>query len=248
MTVTSCAIPGHRGNRPGGSSVVFKSGLRPVWCSGLRAGELVDAHADNGSRSDFAFAISVQHKFGFLVADYGLRLIEAGETRVRYQSDRRFVGVYHDRFSYEVDVEVGRWVEVRGVRKEDRFPISHVLALVRRPKSLERARMATTAEQASRELHRLALLFAEHVTPMLLGTDSVFDEMGAANAARFTAYMEDMRASDLRARADEAWRRRDLVAVVLAYAEFERELTTVSLRPSERARLAYARKHGERPH
>ena len=203
---------------------------------------------DSGSRSDLAFAISAQDKFGFLVVDFGLRLIEAGDTWVRYESDRRFVNVDHGRLSYEVGVEVGRWIEVHGVRKEDLFPISYVLAIGDRAKPLERIRTATTAAQVSRELHRLALLFREHVTPLLLDGDGLFDEMSADNAARSTAYLEDMRAAVLRARADEAWRRRDLVAVVLAYTEIERELTTVSLHASERARLDYSRKHSERPH
>src|SRR3982074_3349077 len=77
-----------------------------------------------------------------------------------------------------------------GVRKEDLFPISHVLALGDRAKPLERIRTATTAAQVSGELHRLALLFREHVTPLLLGGDGLFDEMSADNAARSTAYLE----------------------------------------------------------
>jgi hypothetical protein len=38
----------------------------------------------------------------------------------------------------------------------------------------------------------------------------------------------------------------DLDAVLLAYTEIDRELVTVTLRGSERARLEYARKHSER--
>jgi hypothetical protein len=91
----------------------------------------------------------------------------------------------------------------------------------------------------------LARWTREFALPLLTNGDDLFDRMSELNSARSEAHLEGIRASGLRARADEAWKRRDLETVVLAYTEIDRELATVELRASERARLDYARKHRE---
>lgn len=198
-------------------------------------------------RAQFEFASLAKAEFSFLPVDFGLHLTEDGETRVRYESQRRFVHVYHARRSYEVGVEVGRWIEVDGELKEQFFPLVQLLAVEAGESQLGRIRTATDRGQLARELHRLASLLRARATPLLRNGDDLFDQMSELNSALSTSYLENMRASRLRARADEAWRQKDLAAVVLAYTEIERELTTVPLHESERARLKYAEKHRAYP-
>lgn len=81
------------------------------------------------------------------------------------------------------------------------------------------------------------------MTPLLTDGDDLFEAMSELNTVLSESYLEGIRAARLRARADDAWRRRDLETVLLAYSEIERELVTVTLRASERGRLDYARKH-----
>lgn len=198
-------------------------------------------------RAQFEFASLAKAEFSFLSADFGLQLVEEGETRVRYESRRRFVNVYHARGSYQVGVEVGRWVEVDGELREGLFPLVHLLAVDAGEGELDRIRTAIDRDQLARELHRLAALLKARAKPLLTNGDDLFDRMSELNSALSNTYLEGIRASRLRARADEAWRQKDLETMALAYSEIERDLTTVSLRGSERARLEYAKKHGVYP-
>lgn len=198
-------------------------------------------------RAQFEFASLAKAEFSFLAADFGLRVVEESETRVRYESQRRFVNVYHARGSYQVGVEVGRWVEIDEEPREDLFPLVYLLAVEAGEHKLGRGRTATNRDQLVRELQRLASLLEARVMPLLADGDDLFDRMSELSSALSSSYLEGIRASRLRARASEAWRQNDLEAVMLAYMEIERELTTVSLRGSERTRLEYAKKHGSYP-
>jgi hypothetical protein len=211
------------------------------------AGRVIEMSAAVSPRAQFEFASLAKAEFSFLTADFGLQLVEEGETRVRYESQRRFVNVYHARGSYQVGVEVGRWIEVDGELREGLFPLVHLLAVEAGESQLDRIRTATDRDQLARELHRLASLLKARATPLLTNGDDLFDRMSELNSALSNTYLEGIRASRLRARADEAWRQKDFETVALAYTEIERELTTVSLHGSERARLEYAKKHGAYP-
>jgi hypothetical protein len=210
------------------------------------AGRVIEMSAPVSPRAQFEFVSLAKAEFSFLSADFGLQLVEQGETRVRYESQRRFVNVYHARGSYQVGVEVGRWIEVDGELREGLFPLVYLLAVEAGESQLDRIRTATDRDQLARELHRLASLLKPRAAPLLTNGDDLFDRMSELNSALSNTYLEGIRASRLRARADDAWKRRDLGTVLLAYTEIDRELATVTLRGSERARLEYARKHSER--
>lgn len=199
------------------------------------------------ARAQLGFASVVPEEFSFLL-ELGFRLVELSDTLARYETERRRVRVFHGRGSYELGVEVGRLIEIDGVSREQAFPLRAVVALWSDPADVGfGGTSATSAAAVRRFLGRLAGWTRQFALPLLVDGDDLFDQLSAGNAARADAQRDELRASRLRSRADEAWRRRDLHAVLLAYTEIERELTTVSLRASERARLDYARKHSEHP-
>ena len=179
--------------------------------------------------------------FGFL-ADRGFTLVEAAEDLLRYASEHRFVNVYFARDSYNVGVEVGRWIDVEGQVVEQLFPIVYLVAVRSGATELDRIRSATDRGQLERELERLAEVLRANLDPLLAG-DDVFEQMNELSISLSQRYTEGIRASRLRARAEEAWSRKDLATVALSYAEIAKELPTVSLRPSELARLRYAEEH-----
>jgi hypothetical protein len=194
-------------------------------------------------RRDFEFVALATALFAFL-PDSGLALAEVDESRVRFASLGRFVNVYHGRDSYEVGVEVGRWIEVDDQAVEQLFPLVYLLAVQSGETELDRIRSATDRGQLERELGRLASLLKGNLAP-LLTDEQIFDQMTELSASLSQRYTEGIRATRLRERAEEAWSRKDLATVMLSYAEIEQELPTVSLRASERARLKYTQEHAE---
>ena len=199
-----------------------------------------------GSRVALGFESCAAVEFNFLESVFGLRIMARNETRVRYESTTRFVNVFHGSFSYEIGVELGRWVTIDGVSVEQSFPIQSILSMCNQGRQLDKALTATTSAQVVLSLKRLARLTSKYARSLLADGDALFEELSTANAKWSQEYLEGIRASRLRATADEAWQHGDLRAVTLAYTEIDSELDKISLRPSERARLQYAQKHGDR--
>jgi hypothetical protein len=195
-------------------------------------------------REAFDLAGAAHAEFSFLT-DYGLELVEQGPLSVRYQSSRRLVDISHGRLDYIVGVEVGRWIDAHGVLTEEASVLEVVVAALAGDEEPEKMQAATTPEQLSRQLHRLAQVLRP-LAPALLGNgDASFDRIREYSSAYSTASYEKGRATYLRSRADEAWHRKDFEAVIAVYGEITRELSTVTLSESERARLAYAHKQAQ---
>jgi hypothetical protein len=99
---------------------------------------------------------------------------------------------------------------------------------------------ATDAQLLRKFVRQLGGWTRRFAAPLLSDGDQEFDELSEINARRAESHREALRASRLRAKAGEAWQRRDFGTVLNAYSEIEAELPTVELKPSERARLRYA--------
>lgn len=193
-------------------------------------------------RSRLGFAAAVSEEFGFLPG-LGFRVAERTDTLVRYETGRRFVRVFHGRGSYELGVEIGRWVDIDGELREQFFPLRDVIARQADLAEVGYGGLAATDAQLVRKfVHQLGGWTRQFAVPLLSDGDQEFDKLSEINARRAESHREALRASRLRARAAEAWRRRDFGTVLNAYSEIEAELPTVELKPSERARLRYALK------
>lgn len=196
--------------------------------------------APGPDRGRLGFATVAPEQFSFLLG-LGFALTELSDTIARYESNRRLVRVFHGRGSYELGVEIGRWIEVDGVSREQAFPLRDVVALRRDPAEAGfGGTSATTAESVRKFVALLAGWTREFAGPLLSDGDQLFDQLSESNAARGQAERDELRASRLRARADEAWQRKDFGRVVNAYSEIESELPAVALKASERGRLDYA--------
>lgn len=203
--------------------------------------------ASGADRSGLGFDDAVVKQFVFLES-FGLFVTRSEPTFVRYESEERFVNVFHGRLSYEIGVEVGRWVDVDGEVVVEQFSLAYLDAI--RPGeagSSVRGLTAVSREQVARFVAQFAV-WAEVLLPEALSpsSDRVFAELQTELTRQSALDWQGYRAGVLRELAIAAWQDGDFHSVVLAYKEVVEELPVVSLRPSELKRLRYAeRRVGE---
>lgn len=80
-------------------------------------------------REKLQFAESVQRSFGFLVDEFGFRVVSSLSTYVRYEKEDLFINVWHGPGSYAVGVEIGRLRKLKGENYEEWFPLDEVIAI-----------------------------------------------------------------------------------------------------------------------
>jgi len=192
------------------------------------------------ARAHLDFPTAARTRFGFLL-DLGFKEVKAEPTYLRFERYDMFIEVFHGRASYELGVEFGRWVRVEDDVVEQKFHLVDALPVFA-PDVDFVARTATSREQVARfveELADQARLVAER---MSRGVTDAFDRISEAVATSSDEYLDGLRATRLRGRADDAWHRKDFASVVEAYEEIDSELNAVELRESEAKRLSYARR------
>ncbi len=195
-------------------------------------------------RERLEFESSVLKSFRFLVVDYGYTVAEAKSTFVRYEKDDLFVNVYQGRGSFEMGVEVGHWIEVRGQRVEQKFQIRDVVSVDHIPEEVGyRHYTATDAETVARFAEILARFTHDYAEPLLQGDRNAFIRVRDEVGRRARSLREEGEARALRKRAKEAFLRGDYSATEKAYLEIQNGLTSVQLKKSELKRLELARTH-----
>lgn len=196
--------------------------------------------AAGNDREKLDFVGAARARFGFLV-DLGFEEVRAEPTYMRFERADWFVEVFHGRASYELGVEFGRQVELDDEVIEQKFHIVDVLPVLA-PEQAFSARTATSQDQVDRFVEELALVAKVAAECLEQEGLAAFDRISEAVGHQSDEFLEGARASLLRARAEDAWHRKDFASVISAYEEIGSELDTVALRDSETKRLDYARK------
>jgi hypothetical protein len=192
--------------------------------------------------------------FDFLRADHGFRRTLVSDTAVRYESDRVFVNVFHDRPSLELGVDIGliddesrvegliRAAESQAVigrpTGEYQFTLDEVVQLSRAGSQGgdSYSLFAGTREQVASQVPRLALGLKRHGAHLLRGESAEFERLAARRSEAAHAFTRGVELAQLRERVERAWRDGDLPSVARLLQEIGDEMT-----PAERKKLEYAR-------
>lgn len=187
--------------------------------------------------SRLCFVEAARAAFDVLLdAPYGFEVVSEGGTQVRYESDVVVVVVFHDRLSYELDVEVSR------LSGRDEVERPYSLQDLMRVTDPEAARSfkrfaATTSDAVGRGTALLAEQVRNYGDPALLGSSEFYDLLASARAGAVRAFGEDQVNRAAKKKADEAWAVKDYPGVVSAYAK------ALTLSAADRQRLRIAERH-----
>lgn len=202
------------------------------------------AEQDSPKRAELGFADAVVREFAFLVP-LGFHVDDRDNLLVSFRAGRRFVVVSHEPHDFGLDVTIGRPND-DPVNPNSDYRIS-LSEIVEFSGALEVERLPASPVARSRDavgslVARLAELTRRYAADILAGDDARFTEIKEWVWARDRLASERMFGEDFRRRANQAWEAKRYSDVVLAYRQFEAEIKGQSLRPSERARLEYARR------
>jgi hypothetical protein len=199
-------------------------------------------HAEpNPDRAQLRFEEEVLDSFSFLRTEFGFRVVESELTRVRYESDKVFVNVYHGRSSYELGCEIGLFHEHGNanaeVIPENAYSIWEIARMQSAPKITKHTfYQASTRDTIGQLVPRLADLLRTWGEPALSGDPAFYQTLEHAHSKWFEEYQRETKLTRIRQQLLVAWRARDFSRVVSLLTPVAHDLT-----PSELRKLEYAR-------
>jgi hypothetical protein len=189
--------------------------------------------------SNDRFTDMAKKAFSFLEGA-GFRLSHADATQLQYETARVIVTIEWDARSGDMDASVG--LQPGKGERQDAFSLSVLLGL--QGADLPERKMPFQVAEENRLgpfLEKLADDMRAHAQPALAGDRMFFRRLKTYQDAQAQRYVQDMELQRIRSEADKAWRERRLGDLVGLYTSIASHLTA-----SEKAKLDYARKHGQR--
>lgn len=168
-----------------------------------------------------------------LLTDLGFNVVETLPTLVRYRWDELEVRVYQGRLSSEIGLEIVRRGVSYGLEQLIHFSSESDAAA-------HRYHAARTPEALDKALNELEANFRRFGLAALDAGDDFFARLDLHAQSRAEDYALDVLASQIRPRAEQAFRASDYATASQLYDQIERRLT-----PAEKAKLVIARERSK---
>lgn len=180
---------------------------------------------------------SMAKKAFLFLEEIGYRCVEDNLDRLEYETALSFVTIEWDSRSGELNLYVGLKPKVGDPR--DAYSLTDILAM-ENVDTPERRRPFQIAEESRLGpfIEKLAEDTQAYAQVALSGDRMFFRRLQAFRNAQAQTYMQDMKLSQIRGEAEEAWRERDLDKIIDLYTPIEKHLSK-----SEKVKLDYAREH-----
>lgn len=157
--------------------------------------------------------------FAFLEETYGCQPTMSGDGMVQYGCGTVTVTIRYDyKRSYELEAEFA----LAG-QAEPAFSLGEVLLLNRG--AMPQAVQATTGQALEGFIHETAQLVKAYANDALKGNPLEFDRLSEQRKRVFKEQREEQRRQDAIGAAQEAWEKRDYLAVVRLLSPIEAELS-----------------------
>lgn len=188
---------------------------------------------------DLGFEESALAAFSF-VEKQGFKLVQQSLTLVRYESSTVFLNIYHDRMSFELEVEVGALK-----KPSQRLSLTDIL-LWTGVWQKEGFGQHVTFQVSKKSdvvtfVRKLAQLVENYAKPFLSNDRAAFEQAALLQKQRADDYVQEVSNSNIRSKAQQAWETHDYTTLIELYTLISDTLTSV-----ETLRLAYARRRAGR--
>lgn len=186
-------------------------------------------------REIFNFIEVVRYEFSYL-SSYGFQCVKEEPTFVRYESETTFLNIYHGRSSFEIAAEFG-WL-----KHDSQLYNIYELMRLSDPEEAERYRkrrnyIAIRPETVVTGVKRLSSVIKRYSSPFLNNDSTISAKLAKQQKEIINRFADEILSSQVRPKAEEAFRRKNYAEVVKLYESIESQLSMV-----ERKKLEYCRK------
>lgn len=195
---------------------------------------------------NYNFEELVEVHFQSMMTERGFRAVSMERTLVRYESDRVYLNVYHGRRSYELAIEVDLLDSARNM--EPGFSLGELMDLYAPDEDKDfRYFVARTPHGLEKGIRQLAERVERYANPVLTGDSVIFTRLHEQRERWKRDFAEDVRATQVRPKAEAAFRQKDYGEAARLYESIRGILTR-----AERKKLVFAQErrrtatdHGE---
>lgn len=179
------------------------------------------------------FSTFAKDEFSFLL-DCGFSLSGDSLEKVCFQSSESMVCIVWDERSGELEVYLR---SLRGAPDEKPYSLRDILALESRSLSEAREPFQVSDQERLRPfIRQLAEDVSKYASKALMGDRLYYKRLSEYRSRQARSFMDNMRLRQTRARADEAWRRRNYEQVIEQYESMREHLSGAELKRLEIAK------------
>jgi hypothetical protein len=188
-------------------------------------------------RTELNFLSTAKTVFSFLTEGNKYKIIRESDTYLKLKSGIGYIIVYHGRLSYEIGVEFSPIDANEG----ELYTFEDLISLVdKQSASIYRRPSASTPDDVKNILIEQSNLLKEYGSRVLEGDERIWTELKQVKESRVKKYWSDRNATQVRAKANQAFRESRYKDYVNLLQDQDFELTK-----SEKKKLAYAEKNKE---
>ncbi|KJS66081.1 MAG: hypothetical protein JL50_13065 [Peptococcaceae bacterium BICA1-7] len=189
---------------------------------------------DVTERNLLGFQEEVKRHFEYLISDYGYRCVFSDPYCVKFQTDKVYLNIYHEKISYEVYVEIGLIPE--DYQNKLRIGIKDIIENSASSEKVLPFYQASNPRSISKAVGELAKLLRIHGKEALAGQYQYYKKISEMKLQRQqTAYTEEM-LKITENRANDAWKRKDFSKVIELYEPIKQHLNTTQIKKLEYAK------------
>jgi len=192
------------------------------------------------NRDKLEFKEEVLNNFDFLITEYRFNCVKTEVTRVRYESPKVFINIYHGHASYELGFEIGlRHSSVH--QNEPKFTLSEIIELAGALDETNYTYYQVSTQKGIKEfVPKIAELVKQFAKSALLGDILTFEKLELIQKQRSDKYLSKMEINRIRPKAEEAWHNKRYKEFIELYEPVKDDIS-----PAEVKKLEYARRHIE---
>lgn len=190
------------------------------------------------NRSVLKFKEEVLNSFNFLIKEYGFQCTCKEEMRVSFETQKVYIGIYHEVASYELIFEIGLKPSTLET-VDSKYTLPEIMDLVIGQSNKDNVFFqASTVTGVKKCISEMAELVKKYAHNVLIGDVPTYESLRLIQKQRSDKYIKEMELGHIRPKAEDAWHNKRYEEFVELYESIQNYLSPIDIK-----KLEYARNH-----